>query len=167
MLPSRLAYIIVLAGVLLWCAGFLAAPLLAGPDPGHDFLYRLYGRVCHQLDDRSLPMGGGTMAVCSRCASIYLAFLFGTLLYPLIRRVDHPDVPPKWVIALALAPMLVDVAGGILGLTVTTNATRLVTGSVFGLLMPFVIIPVASRAMLEMLPPSTVSTSQQKGTADA
>jgi hypothetical protein len=46
--------------------------------------------------------------------------------------------------------MALDVFAGLLGIHEVTNATRTFTGAMFGLLLPFIIIPVATEAVRQL-----------------
>ncbi len=166
-----LAYGTVLAGAALWCGSIVAAPLLshaggtAATWGGH--LYTLFHPVCHQLDDRSLHLFGGPLAVCSRCSAIYAGFFAGLLIYPFFRSVGTPHPPSRTMLAVALAPMLVDVLLGIAGLHDVTIGTRLITGALFGLLVPYVVMPVVLGAVHEYNAHQPPLTQLQKGSTDA
>jgi uncharacterized membrane protein len=86
MKPS-VAYIILLGGCFLWCAVLFLPPLLASEvayfPQLSDALYRMFSKICHQDDARSFHLLGHKLAVCIRCSSIYLSFLFGVLFVPL------------------------------------------------------------------------------------
>jgi hypothetical protein len=62
--------------------------------------------------------------------------------------------------------MLIDVCLGFTGLHEISTTTRLITGSVFGALIPFVILPVALGAVIERTSSSPLF-HQPKGTVDA
>ena len=130
--PSRLvpALVTVLAG--LWTAGVVLAPWLAA----HDFvlggwLRLLYRPGCHQITDRCLDLGFGPMAVCARCAGLYLG---GTLalLWTTVR--NHPLRPrPIWL-AIVATPTVLDFVAGQLGLPSLGNLTRFAVALPLGLL---------------------------------
>ncbi len=165
------AYFVFLAGALLWCLLILVAPVLAhaGGEARFwaDALYEAFHRVCHQLDTRSLHFYGEPLVVCSRCAAIYFGFLAGTLFYPLIRDVRRPESPSRNLLVIALAPMLLDVLLGITGISDVTTPTRLLTGGLFGLLIPFVVLPVALGAVQERTARPPTIEHQTKGFIDA
>ena len=150
----RATYFTILAGATLWCLGLIAAPVLVSYFGSLAFfshwMYSFYHTVCHQLDGRSFHVLGEPLVVCSRCASIYFAFLVGTLLYPSLRSMKNPTIPSRgWLIA-AIAPMALDVFAGLLGIHEVTNVTRTITGATFGILLPFVIIPAAIEAVQQL-----------------
>lgn len=148
--PGR-TYIIVLSGALLWCAMILLAPVLAmlGGLPGlmGDVLYRIFHSICHQLDDRSFHVLGKPLGVCIRCVSIYVGFLSGTIVYPVVWRPAHRIVFKRAVLLWSLIPMLLDVALDTVGIHDSTIFTRIITGTMFGVVVPFFLIPVAEEAM--------------------
>jgi len=168
---AHLVYVFILAATVLWCGLLIAAPLLTlGGDGAHfwsDALYDGFHRACHQLDSRSLHLFGAPLPVCMRCSAIYFAFFLGMLLYPLVRDLRRPHTPSRRLLILALLPMLVDVASGITGLADVTAASRLVTGAVFGFLIPFVVLPVVLGAVHEWHTQSTHVIHQPKGSVDA
>ena len=139
---SMRTYRILLALVALWCGGMLLAPYLVSSAPGlSTFLYSFYSPVCHQIDARSFHLFGEKLGVCSRCFTIYWGFLISLSLYPFIRQLNSTALPQRRWIALAILPMLADVCFSFFGLHESTLVTRGVTGSLFGLIMPFYLLP--------------------------
>jgi uncharacterized membrane protein len=165
-----IAYLVFLAGATTWCLLILAAPLLthAGGNGAAwgSVLYEGFHRICHQYDTRTLHIAGEPLGVCARCSGIYFAFLAGTLCYPLLRNLRRPVVPSRGLLVVAVIPMLIDVGLGFAGLHEISTTTRLITGSVFGALIPFVILPVALGAAIERTA-SFPPFHQPKGTVDA
>jgi uncharacterized membrane protein len=166
-----IAYAIVLAGAVVWLGLIVAAPMLtqaggtAAAWGAH--LYTFFHPICHQLDARSLHLFGEPLGVCSRCSAIYTAFLAGLLVYPFFRPVGKPHPPSRAMLGAALAPMLVDVALGFTGLHDATMVTRIVTGAVFGSLVPYVVMPVLLGAVHELNAHQPPITQLQKGSTDA
>jgi uncharacterized membrane protein len=155
MRPAWRAYAAVLAGALLWCGAIELAPVLSGlPEPLAAIggaLYEFFSPVCHQIEGRSLTILGAPLAVCTRCTAVYFGFLAGVALYPLFRRIDQPVFPPRWMVALAILPMLLDVVAGWTGLHTVTGPTRMYSGAFFGLIIPFVILPALIEAVNELV----------------
>ena len=149
-LTHRIYLVVLLLGAA-WCGGFLLAPALSGSMPGvSSVLYACYEPICHQIDARSFHLEGGKLAVCARCASMYGAFLLALVVYPLFRRLDgHPLTSPFWI-ALAIGPMVVDVALNFFGLHGSTLLTRAVSGGLFGLIVPWYIVPVLIEAVAQL-----------------
>lgn len=129
-MTTRSAYAWLLLPALVWCAGFLLLPL-TGPI-GDALAVEVYGRVCHQLEDRSFLWGGVPWAVCIRCSSIYLAFTVTLILVPLVRGLERwsPLAPRSF--AVWLAPVVLDAALNISGLHVADTTTRTITGILAG-----------------------------------
>ena len=163
------AYLLVLAGAVLWSGLIVAAPVLMhnGATAWGEALYTFFHPICHQIDGRSIHIAGGPLAVCSRCSAIYAGFLVGALAYPLFRPVRKPHAPSRTMLVVALIPMFVDVVLGLTGLHDVTIGTRLVTGAVFGLLVPFVVLPVFLGAVHEYSTHQPTTSHLQKGSSDA
>ena len=134
----------VLILVLVWIAGIVSYPLLmaAGGDSTLlSLLARAYGRVCHQLDDRSFHIAGHPLAVCSRCFGIYVGYLAGLIVYPFTRSLTQTELPHRSWLIVALVPIAVDFAGGYLGIFENTLASRALTGLVAGAAGAFYTLP--------------------------
>jgi uncharacterized membrane protein len=151
MSSPRATYILLLVGAALWCATLVVAPLLVTfpgvPGAAGRLFYSFFHPICHQLSDRSFHLFGEPLAVCSRCASIYFAFLAGTLLYPAVFDLRRPVFPHRAFLLAAVLPMVIDICAGVFGVHEVTNTTRLFTGVVFGLVAPFYIVPAAIEAL--------------------
>lgn len=147
----RETYLVIAVGALFWCSGIFLAPLFAsagqGSSPLSEILYGVYHQVCHQFDARSFHISGEPLAVCVRCVSIYVAFLIGVLFYPVLAQIPLPRIPPRSILIGAAIPLFLDVAAGILGVYEVSTLTRVLTGSFFGIVAPFYVIPVATDAM--------------------
>ena len=168
---SRYTYAIILTGALCWCAALALAPILsaAGWSGAADLLYQFFHRICHQLEGRSLHLVGEPMAVCARCSAIYAGFLVGTAIYPLFRNVATTTLPPRMLLAGAVAPILLDVLGGLLGVHEITTVTRVVSGLIAGTLLPLFILPAAVGAVQQIAVarnPITISSTSE-GLSDA
>ena len=152
---ARTVYGVLLSGSLLWCALIAAAPLLG--HPGGSFgdaaaaVYAFFHPICHQLDSHSLHLAGAKLGVCARCSSIYFSFLLGLLLYPWIRGLQNTLVPHRLILAGAALPMLLDVGLSLPGFWASTQVSRLLTGSVFGLTAAFFIVPAAVEGTAQLL----------------
>jgi uncharacterized membrane protein len=162
----RKTYGLILGGTVLWCGAIVLAPVLAAwegvPPWVSSVLYRFFDPICHQIDARSFHLFGLPLAVCSRCSSLYIAFLAGTLLYPLFSDISQPRMPSRLLLFIALAPMVFDAGAGFLGLYESSFLTRSLTGALFGAILPFFIIPAAIEGASQLF-----STQLQKGTPDA
>jgi uncharacterized membrane protein len=133
--PSRMVPAIVTGITVLWTAGVVIVPWLISHDVllGH-WLRWLYRSGCHQITDRCLDLGFGPLAVCARCAGLYLGGSLALLWTTLRNRPGRPR--PIWL-AVVAAPTVIDFAAGQLGLPSMGNWARffvaLPLGSVAGL----------------------------------
>lgn len=154
MSSPRGLYLSILIATVVWCAAVLVAPLLSTPAGKEGItrhgVYGFFHLICHQREDRSFHVFGGPMGVCARCSAIYFGFLAGTLFFPFVR--TSPQVSPRIILGVALAPMLVDVGLGMSGLHVINNVSRAATGGFFGLLIPLVVLPPALEGALSFFP---------------
>jgi len=108
--------------------------------------------VCHQIPERSLYVGGSFLPVCSRDTGVYLGLYIGYLLL-LMRRRDARGPPNLWVTLLMSLPMIVDATTQFIGLRMSTNAFRLLTGLFFGTaLAPFLVYLLATIPLSLRLP---------------
>jgi uncharacterized membrane protein len=149
--PNRRAYPVALGLALLWTSGVLLAPVAMAhgwvsadqpsiirsgshrlPDLAAFILHAAYGRVCHQMPERSLWILGYPMSVCARCLGIYLGYVAGLLAYPFCRKRLEERPPRRRWLFLALVPVAIDFAGGYLGLFQNTIDSRVATGFVAG-----------------------------------
>jgi uncharacterized membrane protein len=129
---SRLVLGLVTGLAGLWTAGVILAPWLAAKDSVlGGWLRLLYRPGCHQISNRCLDLGFGPMAVCARCAGLYLG---GTLalLWTTVR--NHSCRPhPVWLAVIAV-PTVLDFAAGQLGLPNLGNWARFAVALPLGLL---------------------------------
>ena len=155
---SKTTYRAILLSSFIWCLFILAGPMAhyfhaSGVE---DFIYRLFSRICHQLDARSLHLFGAKLAVCARCTSIYFAFLLSVVFYPLLvkrRRFTFLTRETKEsprALFLSILPLLLDVVLSETGVHQSTLITRVVTGMIFGITLPFILIPPADNALKEL-----------------
>lgn len=177
---ARRTYAALLCGGAFWCLlivlpAFLAAAGEAGRTVSRS-IFTGFHLVCHQLDDRSYHLLGAPLAVCSRCASIYFAFLAGTIAYPFLRglfqsfgrKLRRPGVPDRWFIVVSVLPMLMDVLLGASGFHEVTNLSRTITGTWFGFLLPALVIPGLTEGVEEIMTKSpTLMLPPEKGLDDA
>jgi len=135
-------YLLLLAATSLWCGLILLAPIMARVNGGSflaNGLYSFFGKVCHQIDARSLHIDGEKLAVCARCSGIYFSFLFMLILYPFLpnRRIRNS----RLFLLVAIFPMLLDVGLDMTGIHTSTIVTRLFTGAMFGFPVCYLLIP--------------------------
>ena len=133
---------------------------------GGDLVYQFFHPICHQVEDRSFHILGEPLAVCIRCSSIYFAFLGGVLLYPLGVRIGRYIASHRSVLLWSVLPMCIDVVLDELGVFESTSSSRIGSGMLFGVIIPFYIIPAVQEAVQEFaagswfLTPSAIKKGQ-------
>ena len=173
MKPSVIAYLVILGGALLWCAALVLPPLLLSAGGAWGVvgiaLYGPFHTICHQLTERSFHILGAPLAVCIRCSAIYFGFLFGTILYLPVRLFGVSITETRGMLFVSILPLLVDGVLDLLGVHASTGAARLMTGSFFGVVVPFYVIPAAQEAMQELLAASRffIPSDIKKGSTHA
>ena len=135
---------LVVAGIaLLMMLMVIGAPLAQAS--GHSSLafaiYGAFGKLCHQLPERSFFIAGQKFAVCARCTGLYLGFTSLALLYPLLKSLKHTDSPPRRWLFIAAVPMAVDFFLGYFGIWDNTHLSRFLTGFLLGGVVVFFVMP--------------------------
>lgn len=110
----------------------LSTPLLS-PE-GRAVVMHLFAPVCHQIPVRSPFLGGVQIAICDRCAGIYLGLVLGVAtvwgghrLWQWAGRYD------RYLLLSSLVPMGIDWIGPLFGLWPNAPTSRALTGLIFGL----------------------------------
>ena len=136
-------YAIFLIAVSLWCSLIVAAPWLAsnGHKLSSGLIYLFFSKICHQIPGRSFFILGKQLAVCSRCTGLYFGFLFGTILYPLIFKLNRNWIPSRKYLLIALIPITIDIAIRTLNIAENTFASRLITGLILGAMTALFTLP--------------------------
>jgi uncharacterized membrane protein len=120
-----------------------------------DGLYRSFSGVCHQDPARSFHLGGHPLACCERCAAVYASLALSGLLFALVRR--EMRRPRYHELVLLLSPMVLDGMAVGSGLYGGNPVMRVVTGSLFGFGLIWLLYPrfeagfAGMRARLEAL----------------
>ena len=121
----------VAAAILRWLVVASAALVLVLPwvrqvtgTSWLDWLDALLGLQCHRLEGRVVVVSGVPMAVCSRCAGVYLGVLGGALTMwpPLTQR------STVWVVIGACGLMMAEVALEFAGVLPIVHVLRSATG---------------------------------------
>lgn len=122
---SRAAVVLTGSLALVFVAGFLLAPWLesVGVSWG-GWLRVFYAPLCHQMPERSIALHGEPMAVCARCAGLYLGGVLG-LFAAAAWVVGGPRRPRPALLAWAFAPTVIDALLPWLGLPGLFNEARL------------------------------------------
>jgi len=119
-------------------------------------MYEFFSRICHQLDSHSLHLFDAKFAVCARCTAIYYGFFVCVIIYPLLLRRALPVAVAETIVNsprnlfLSVLPILIDLGLSESGVHESTLATRVVTGAIFGITLPFILIPPAAEAYREL-----------------
>jgi uncharacterized membrane protein len=127
----------------VFVAAIFAAPVLAsrGDAASSWLIYHSFASLCHQIAGRSFYVAGHPLAVCARCAGVYVGFTLSLLLYPLLRDVRRTDAPPRaWLLAAA-APTTVDFLINFLTPWHNTHWSRALTGALLGAVAVFYVAP--------------------------
>jgi uncharacterized membrane protein len=104
---------------------------------------------------------GYKLPVCSRDVAIYLGMLLGLLALPLLQKPDSEEMPSIWILAAACAPIALDGITQLLGIRESTNALRVMTGFIVGVVLPFYILPILNALFSAAL--STLFPKGKKG----
>src|SRR5512136_2599421 len=91
--------------------------------------------VCHQIQERTLEVGGHYLPVCSRDTGAYVGLLVGYGLVILFRRKRARGLPNLYLTLPMMLPLLIDSFSQLLGFWTSTPDIRLLTGLLFGTAM--------------------------------
>lgn len=140
--------------------GALGAIGLFALVPPHDLLdkAKLVGyAICHQMPERSLFFHEHQAPLCARCTGMYLGLLLGVIFLILRRRTRAARLPMSSIVAVLvgfITLMLIDgvnstisIFPGAPQLYHTTNIQRIVTGSLYGLAIALLFLPVLNSAV--------------------
>lgn len=108
---------------------------------------------CHQITDRCLDLGSGTLPICARCAGLYLGGFAGLLATIAGGRRFHFRV--RWLVVAAV-PSIVDFILGLFNLPTLANWPRFALALAPGLLAGLLL----SDAVCEIASPRNPSTSE-------
>ena len=135
----------------LFCTAAIAAlvsltPVL--PTAVREIVMNLFSGVCHQLPHRSPYVDGIQLAVCHRCMGIYWALPVAALVYRGVRGFWPIKGRLGVVIMIAAAvPAGIDWIGDVIGWWENTPGSRVLTGSIFGLVAGYFL----TRAVSDMV----------------
>nr|WP_263324932.1 DUF2085 domain-containing protein [Neobacillus sp. Marseille-Q6967] len=117
-----------------------------------EFLHFFGRAICHQIEERSLTISGETLSVCARDTGIYVG-IFSTLSYLIMSKrkksITIPSIRMSFFLLLFILPLIIDGLGSYLHLFESNNLRRLVTGILFGLVLPYFLYPVLSNKLLK------------------
>jgi len=99
------------------------------------------------MEDRSLEASGETLSVCARDTGIYIG-IFSTLAYlHLIKRKEKitiPSIKMSFFLLLLMVPLMIDGLGSYMHMFESNNIRRLVSGTLFGFVLPYFLYPLLS-----------------------
>ena len=101
--------------------------------------------ACHQITDRCLDLGAGTLPICARCAGLYTGGFAGLLVTLIGGRRLHFRL--RWLVVAAV-PSILDFILGLVHMPTLANWPRftlaLVPGLLAGLLLAAAVCDIAS-----------------------
>ena len=149
---SRFAWLLVGISVLVVITFILAPPwsLLGKAD--------VVGKgICHQIPSHSLFFNNRQLPLCARCTGIYLGALWGFVLMMglgRLRAIRWPSAPILAILIAFTALMGIDGVNSYIGffpalprLYESQNWLRLVTGTMHGLTMSVILLPIISESL--------------------
>lgn len=126
-----------------WVFLILLAPIgmANGFENTSKAIYKGFGVICHQIDERSFHIENHQFAVCTRCFGVYFGLLFGFWIYPLLRKIEDIEPLPRFWLFLSMIPIGVDWALGVFGIWENTAYSRFITGLILGAACAIFIVP--------------------------
>lgn len=136
--PGHSGWMIAFGITFLLAAGVTLTPVY--PEWLRAGVMEAFGFVCHQLPTRSPHIYDVQLAVCHRCMGIYWALPAAAILYAFtrgIRALEGRRI--LTTVLLAGIPAAVDWGGDVLGIWSNTLASRIITGSIFGIVAGYIL----------------------------
>ena len=140
---SLWVWLIGLAVAVTWVSVIISAPVFEdiGLKSISQPIYSFFSFMCHQMSSRSFHYHDHQFAVCARCFGFYGGFLWGFVVYPLIRQLNTTDSFPRFWLFAAMIPMGIDFSLTFFDIWENTHLSRLITGGILGFACAFFIIP--------------------------
>ncbi|GAB4415104.1 MAG: hypothetical protein Kow00123_28110 [Anaerolineales bacterium] len=110
-----------------------------GLELAGQLIFVAYRVACHQRPERSFFLFGYQMAYCQRDTATYTTVVLAGLAYALLRPRVKPL--PLWGAALLVLPLAVDGTGQFFGLWASTWVSRVITGTLFGIALVWLVYP--------------------------
>lgn len=144
-MTGKRIYLIFFLITLIWNVLIIIAPVFYD-NSGllkhiSDFSYSFFSVTCHQIDNRSFHFLGEKFAVCSRCLSIYWAFLISVIIYPFIKGFNNVKLPSLWILFIPGLIVFLDAAFDFFDVFKNSFLTRSVSGALIGFVLPYYLIP--------------------------
>jgi uncharacterized membrane protein len=106
--------------------------MLGGSGVMGAFARLAFYKLCHQLPERCLWLGGVCLPVCARCAGIFAGFFLGWLIWRFFPEERRDRPVSNLVLIIGLGPMVVDGLMNTLGLVSSPGLIRFGAGLLFG-----------------------------------
>ena len=117
-----------------------------------------FAPFCHQIPSRSFHLHGVQLALCHRCLGIYAAIPIALSAFMLLSPWKQLlSDKAKYIIPLSLVPLGLDWTLDFLGIWSNTPVSRLVTGSIFGLVAGYYL----ARGVIEITIPGRNMTEDE------
>lgn len=111
--------------VSIWCLVIFLTPIsknIFGENHFHSASFYFFGKICHQIENRSFSIFGETFPVCSRCFSIYFSFLIGLMFFKKIK------ISKNLILIFTFLPIFIDFILEFFGLFNSSFFSRTITG---------------------------------------
>lgn len=102
--------------------------------------------ICHQLPSRSFYADAHQLPVCARDMGIYAGIFTAALFIALFGRLGSqrpPRLSSSILLCLMMLPMILDGILSYAGVTESNNTVRIFSGLLFGLPIPYLLVPAA------------------------
>ncbi len=132
LISRKILRVFIFLSLSIWCLGIISDLIIANPAyaaVSHPVLKKIYGTVCHQIDDKTFSFNGQKLFVCARCTGIYLGALitsFISLFY--FRKINFG----MKLLYASMLPMLLDVIFTSIGFYSYIKYLAFSTGIFFG-----------------------------------
>jgi uncharacterized membrane protein len=114
----------------VWITGFLILPYLHASSATANLIAGVYGRVCHQIPERSFYLNGSPIGVCARCTAFYISGWILFVIYLIRKEVNlFPDI----IYLILSVPMMLDIIMEKFGIYHNIVFLRVLSGLLFGL----------------------------------
>jgi len=115
--------------------------IISHMQPPWNYIYTFGDVWCHQKSERSFFIKSNQMPVCARCVGIFFGVFSGLGISTFIRMEIDKNIHKKVLLAFVVgyAPLATDVIGQSAELWHSTNALRVLTGTLSGSAFGFIL----------------------------